>query len=383
MLVSQRALFDIPPNICYLNAASYSPLPLRTLEAGRAAVGRKGRPWTLPASFANEQYERARTAAARLINAEPSDVALIPSISYGVATAAKLLTIPRGTRVLVLEDDHSSPVLEWHSRAEAQGFTVETIKQPDDGDWTSAVLAAIERSGAAPVSLASISWVHWSDGGLTDVDEVGAALRQRGAAFLIDATQGVGVVAMDVKRLDPDFVMFPTYKWVLGPYGRAFLYVAKRHQGGIPLEQISAGRRNVRAENAVYFTDLSYVGDARRFDMGERDYFISMEMAAIGMEMLAEWGAPAVAERLEMLTERIAESVRGIGFSVPEPRLRAPHILSLAFKGGIPPGLIEGLASEGIYVAPRLGRLRISPHVYNDEPDADRFVEALVRRLRG
>jgi selenocysteine lyase/cysteine desulfurase len=383
MLASQRALFDIPPNICYLNAASYSPLPLRTLEAGRAAVGRKGRPWTLPASFANEQYERARTAAARLINAEPSDVALIPSISYGVATAAKLLTIPRGTRVLVLEDDHSSPVLEWHSRAEAQGFTVETIKQPDDGDWTSAVLAAIERSGAAPVSLASISWVHWSDGGLIDVDEVGAALRRRSAAFLVDATQGVGVVAMDVKRLDPDFVMFPTYKWVLGPYGRAFLYVAKRHQGGIPLEQISAGRRNVRAENAVYFTDLGYVGDARRFDMGERDYFISMEMAAIGMEMLAEWGAPAVAERLEMLTERIAEGVRGIGFSVPEPRLRAPHILSLAFKGGIPPGLIEGLASEGIYVAPRLGRLRISPHVYNDEPDADRFVEALVRRLRG
>jgi selenocysteine lyase/cysteine desulfurase len=383
MLASQRALFDIPPNICYLNAASYSPLPLRTLEAGRAAVGRKGRPWTLPASFANEQYERARTAAARLINAEPSDVALIPSISYGVATAAKLLTIPRGTRVLVLEDDHSSPVLEWHARAEAQGFTVETIKQPDDGDWTSAVLAAIERSGAAPVSLASISWVHWSDGGLIDVDEVGAALRRRSAAFLVDATQGVGVVAMDVKRLDPDFVMFPTYKWVLGPYGRAFLYVAKRHQGGIPLEQISAGRRNVRAENAVYFTDLGYVGDARRFDMGERDYFISMEMAAIGMEMLAEWGAPAVAQRLEMLTERIAEGVRGIGVSVPEPRLRAPHILSLAFKGGIPPGLIEGLASEGIYVAPRLGRLRISPHVYNDEPDADRFVEALVRRLRG
>ena len=168
MLASQRALFDIPPDICYLNAASYSPLPLRTQEAGRDAVGRKGRPWTLPASFANEQYERTRTAAARLINAEASDVALIPSISYGVATAAKLLTIPRGTRVIVLEDDHSSPVLEWHSRAEAQGFTVETVKRPDDGDWTSAVLAAIERSGAPPVSLASISSVHWSDGGLID-----------------------------------------------------------------------------------------------------------------------------------------------------------------------------------------------------------------------
>ena len=111
---------------------------------------------------------------------------------------------------------------------------------------------------------------------------------------------------MDVKRLDPDFVIFPTYKWLLGPYGRAFLYVAKRHQSGIPLEQTAAGRRNVRAENAVYFTDLSYVPDARRFDMGERDHFISLEMASIGMEMMADWGASAVVQRLTMLTERIA-----------------------------------------------------------------------------
>jgi len=382
MLASQRALFEIPPHICYLNAASYSPLPIRTQEAGRAAVLRKGTPWMLEASFAGQQNERARIAAARLINAEPSDVALTPSISYGVATAAKLLTIPRGTRVIVLENDHSSPVLEWHARAEAQGFTVETVRQPGDADWTSAVLAAIERSGAAPVSLASISSVHWSDGGLIDLDKVAASLRRQGAAFLIDATQGVGVLAMDVKRLDPDFVLFPTYKWVLGPYGRAFLYVAKRHQGGIPLEQTSAGRRNVRAENTVYFTDLSYVPDARRFDMGERDYFISMEMASIGMEMLAEWGTSAVVQRLGMLTERIAEAVRGIGVSVPDVQLRAPHILSLAFKGGTPAGLIEGLASEGVYVALRLGRMRVSPHVYNDEADTDRFVEVLGRRLR-
>jgi selenocysteine lyase/cysteine desulfurase len=241
----------------------------------------------------------------------------------------------------------------------------------------------IERSGAAPVSLASISSVHWSDGGLINVDKVRAALRRQGAAFLIDATQGVGVLAMDVARLDPDFVLFPTYKWVLGPYGRAFLYVAKRHQGGIPLEQTSAGRRNVRAENAVYFTDLNYVPDARRFDMGERDYFISMEMASIGMEMLAEWGASAVVQRIAMLTDRIAEGVRGLSVSVLDAQLRAPHILSLAFKGGMPAGLVEGLASEGVYVAPRLGRMRVSPHVYNDEADADRFVEVLSKRLRG
>jgi selenocysteine lyase/cysteine desulfurase len=383
MLVSQRALFEIPRDICYLNSASASPLPLRTLEAGRAAVRRKGAPWTLTASFVPQQYERARSAAARLIHADPADVALIPSISYGVATVAKILKIARGTRVIVLEDDHSSPVLEWHARAEAQGFAVDTVRRPDNGDWTAAVLAVIERPDAPPVSLASISSLHWSDGALIDVEKVGAALRRQGAIFLIDATQSVGVLAMDVRRLDPDFVMFPTYKWLLGPYGRAFLYIARRHQDGIPLEQTADGRRDVRAENAAYFSDLRYLPNARRFDMGERDYWISLEMASIGMEMMAEWGAEAVAERLRMLTNRIAEGVSGLGLHVLETHLRTPHILSLGFRDGVPKGLVESLASEGIHVATRLGRMRVSPHVFNDEEDADRFVAGLGKRLRG
>ena len=381
MLASQRGLFDMPRDICYLNSASYSPLPLRTQQAARAAVGRKARPWTLDASFANRQHERARIAAARLINAEASDVALIPSISYGVAAAAKLLTIPPGARVLVLENDHSSPVLEWQTRSAAQGFAVEAVRQSGDGDWTSAVLAAIERQGAPPVALASISSVHWSDGGLLDVESVAAALRRQGAVFLIDATQGAGVLAMNVKILDPDFVLFPTYKWLLGPYGRAFIYIARRHQDGIPLEQTAFGRRDVRSDGATYFADLNYVADARRFDMGERDHFISMEMAAIGMEMMAEWGTDAVCERLAMLTCRIEEGLRGLRVRIPDRRLRAPHVLSLGFEGGLPDDLVEGLAAEGIYVAPRLGRMRISPHVFNDEEDADRLVSALARRL--
>ncbi|MCA6124092.1 aminotransferase class V-fold PLP-dependent enzyme [Bradyrhizobium sp. WSM 1704] len=382
MLPSQRDLFDVPRDVCYLNSASYSPLPLTTQEAGRAAVGRKGRPWTLDAGFAHRQYERVRSAAARLINADGDDIALIPAISYGVATMAKVLTIPRGTRVIVLENDHSSPVLEWYGRAEAQGFVVETVRQPSDGDWTSAVSAAIERPGAPPVGLASISSVHWSDGGMIDVDRVQAALRRHGAMFVIDATQSAGVIAMDVKQLDPDAVLFPTYKWLVGPYGRAFLYVAKRHQGGVPLEQTSSGRRNVNSENPVYFGDLGYVDNAQRYDMGERDYFISLEMASIGMEMMAGWGTAAISQRLAMLTQRIADGVRELGFDMLDRRVRAPHILSLGVAGGVSKDLIARLAAENIYVAPRLGRMRISPHVFNDEADVDRFVAVLAQKLR-
>jgi selenocysteine lyase/cysteine desulfurase len=138
----------------------------------------------------------------------------------------------------------------------------------------------------------------------------------------------------------------------------------------------------VRAEQDVYFTDTDYVGDARRFDMGERDHFISMEMASIGMEMMAEWGTEAVAARLRVLTTRLAETLsdatRRGRISFPQARVRTPHIFSLGFRDGIPKGLMQSLAVQKIYVAPRLGRLRVGPHVYNDEADIDRFARAFL-----
>jgi selenocysteine lyase/cysteine desulfurase len=375
MLPSQRALFDIPREVCFLNAAAWSPLPLAVQEAGRIGVGRKGQPWKLDADFMAKQYERARTAAAALIGANPVDIALIPSVGYGVSTAGKVMSLPRGSRVLVLQDDHTSPVLEWMSRAEQGGYTVEQVKQPADGDWTSAVLDAMARKDAAPLSLVSISSVHWSDGGALDLSRIAEAVRQKGAAFLVDATHDAGVRHIDVKTLDPDFLIFPTYKWVLGPYGRAFMYVARRHQNGVPLEQTAPARKGVAAEQKVYFRDLSYADGARRYDMGERDHFITLEMAAVGMEMMAGWGNDAIVARLGMLTDRLADGLANTGVRVLDRKLRAPHLICLQFPKGMADDLPQKLAAENVYAAPRLGRLRISPHVYNDEQDVDRFVE--------
>ena len=379
MLPCQRDLFDIPRDVCFLNAAAWSPVPFAVQEAGRMGVARKGQPRKNDADFMAKQYERARRAAAALIGADAVDIALIPSVGYGVSTAGKVMSLARGSRVLVVQDDHTSPVLEWMSRAEQGGYTVEQVKQPGDGDWTSSVLEAMARKDAAPLSLVSISSVHWSDGGAIDLPRIAEAARQAGAALLVDATHDAGVRRIDVKTLDPDFLIFPTYKWVLGPYGRAFLYVAKRHQNGVPLEQTAPARKGVAAEQKVYFRDLSYADGARRYDMGERDHFITLEMAAVGMEMMAGWGNDPIVARLAMLTDRLADGLANCGVRVIDRKLRAPHLLCLQFPKGMADDLPQKLTAENVYAAPRLGRLRISPHVYNDEQDVDRFVDVFKK----
>ena len=382
MLASQRALFDMPRDICFMNAAAWSPLPKSAVEAGKVGAERKSRPWELTPEFSNEQNERARSAAAKMINADPNDVALISSVGYGVSTAAKSYRIPAGHRVIVLDSDHSSPTLEWMTRAKQDAFEIDVVKVGADHDWTSAVLEAIARPGAKPIALTSISSVHWSDGALLDIDKVQAALKPLGAGLLIDATHGAGVLSMDVTTLDPDFVIFPTYKWLLGPYARAFLYVAKRNQNGIPLEQTSYGRKRVSAEDQKYFTDLDYVQNARKYDMGERDFFVSLDVAAHSMELISSWGLKNIRQRLIMLTDTIADKLIGSNdIHILRRDLRAPHILSLGFPNGMPAEFTKRLAAQKVYAAARLGRLRVSPHVYNDEEDCARFADVILSSL--
>ena len=384
MLDCKRHLFSIPDDVVFFNAAAWSPLPQPSVEAGQKAMLLKANPWDMQPGADEAEFERARTAAASVINAENGDIALIASVGYGVSTAAKILDLPAGSKILALDNDHSSPVLEWMTRPAGQELRVEFVKPDESRDWTSAVLDHLERAKGDPPALLSISSIQWSDGGVIDLNLVQAELKARGIKLLVDATHEVGVVPVDVKELDPDFLIFPTYKWLLGPYGRSFLYVAKRHQDGIPLEQTSYARKRVVAEDDQHFTDLNYIDSARRFDMGERDFFVSLRVASTSIELVHSWGAAEIRDRLQMLTNRIEEGLldRQVPVTMLERKLRSPHILSLGFPNGMPADFENVLRSRRVFAAPRLGRLRLSPHVYNNEDDCDRLVDELANILR-
>lgn len=360
----------MPADVAYLNAAAYGPLP-RAIEAlGLMGVSGKVAPWRLDRAATTVVAEQARAAAARLIGAAPADVSIAPATSYALAAAAANIPLARGHRVLVLEGDFPSLVLPFRRLAEERGGLVDVVPRPANHDWTSAVLARVEAPGA-PVGVAALTPLHWTDGCLVDLGRIAPALRRHGAALVVDATQAAGVLPLDVEALQPDFLAFPTYKWLLGPYNAAFLYAAPRHHAGRPLELHG---------NAAPGGLLA--SSARRYDVGERDNPVTLPMALAGLELMLDWGVPAIGATLASVTEALAEAVvtarPDLGITALPAHFRAPHILGLRFAGGLPEGAVARLAEGGVYVSERDGGLRVSPHLYNDAADIEHFVMALT-----
>lgn len=370
MLPSQHALFEITPEICYLDGAAYSPSPRSVRAAGEHGVLTKSEPWNHPGARDDAPVERTRAAAARLIGAAPDDVAILGSVSQGIATAARNLALPSGHRILRMENEFPSQSLIWDRLATERGLVPDIVPRPADGDWTAALRAAITRPGASPIAVAALTPLHWSDGAVVSIDRLMPVLREMGAAIVVDATQAVGVIPIDVAALQPDFLTFPAYKWLLGPYSLGFLYAAPHRQDGLPIEENSTNRLGGIPASG-----------ARRYDKGERNDPILLPMALAGMELLLDWGVEAVAEHLRHVTNRLAQHASSLGLEVLPAELRAPHILGVRILGGMPPGLIAALAEEGVYCSDRLGVLRVSPHVWCREEDPDRFRDVLGRAL--
>lgn len=387
MLSCQRDLFDIPADVAYLNAAYMGPLPRPAIAAGAAGVALKGRPWTItPAQFF-DPVEEVRGLFAGLIGAPDGEgVALIPSASYGLSLAASLLPVAAGERILVLEDQFPSNVYPWRRLAATRGAVVDTVPRRADGNWTRAVLDALERAetGAAPVAIVACPQVHWSDGCTVDLERIGVACRGRGAALVVDGTQSVGAMPFEVATIDPDFLVVASYKWLLGPYSLGFVYVAPRHREGAPLEDgwISrAGSRNFAA--LTDYTD-QFESGARRYDVGERSNFALMPIARVSLSLVAQWTPAAIAAYAGRLTDRLVAETAALGCVAPPPAVRAPHLVGLSLPAGVDgAALTRRLAEARVSVSLRGPRLRLSPHVYNTDADVDRLVAVLAEELAG
>ena len=380
-LPCQRHLFDIPDDVAYLNCAYMSPLLRRVTEAGQRAVARKVRPWEItPADFFSEIGQARRLFATLLgggVGAD--DVAIVPSVSYGMAVACANLPLARSQTVLLLDEEFPSVILPWRERALEAGARALLLPRPADDDWTRVILEAIDQRTA----VAALPALHWTDGALIDLSRVAARLREVGAALVVDATQSLGAMPFVMTEVQPDFLVATSYKWLLGPYSLGFLYVAPQHQQGRPVEYnwiTRAGSEDFTAL-ASYGGEFRFQPGARRFDVGETSNFALMPMAIAALEQLLEWGVPSIGDSIAALTGPLVARAAELGLEAVPAARRAPHYVGLRFPGGVPPELPRRLAAERVYVSVRgRGALRVTPHVYNTEADIDRLIRAIGGR---
>ncbi len=374
VLDSQRHLFRIPDDITYLNCAYMSPQLVAVEEAGIEAVKRKSAPWSITIEDFFEDSERARVLYAGLIGAEADDIALIPSASYGIATAARNVHVGPGEKIVLLADQFPSNYYTWKVLAEKRGATLSVLPAPANGDWTSALLAVIGED----VAVVAIPHVHWTDGSQVDLAAVSARCHQVACALVLDLTQSVGAMPFDVASIEPDFVITAAYKWLLGPYSFGFLYAHPRHHDGNPLEENWMARDNSRDLAALAHYSDNYHAGARRFDVGERSNFVLLPMVIRALEQLTEWGVANISAALGGLNSYLAERAVDAGFGVSAAGFKAPHLTGLQVSNQNPRAVLEALHRAGVYVSLRGECVRVSPHLYNDRSDIDRLIEALL-----
>jgi selenocysteine lyase/cysteine desulfurase len=274
---------------------------------------------------------------------------------------------------VLLADDFPSTVYTCRALAEEKGAELVTVERPIEGDWTAALIEAVTPETA----LVCTPHVHWVCGSLIDLAALSRRCREVGAALVLDTTQSTGALPLDMAAVDPDYRVAASYKWMMGPYSLGFLYVAPRRQGGVPVE-----RGWVMREGAEDFRRLTryppaYAAGARRFDMGERSNFALLPVAGAAIEQLLAWGLDNISETLGYRTSAIAARLVERGITAVPEHLRGPHYLSVRFPDGIDDATVERLATRNVHVSIRGESMRITPHLYNNDEDVERLIEAL------
>lgn len=374
-----RELFGIPPEVSYLNCAYMAPQMKSVEEAGKAWLSRKSRPWEITPEDFFAEAEESRRLFARLVGGEPEGVAVVPSVSYGIAVAAANVDVRRGDSILVLEEQFPSNFYAWRELAKERGADLIAVPRPKDHDWTRAVVEKMDEK----TSVAAVPNCHWTDGSLLDLEAVGERAREVGATLVVDAIQSLGARPFDVGKVKPDFLVASAYKWLLGPYGVGFMHVGESFREGKPLEHNWVNRE--KSEDFTRLTDYTdnFQPGARRYDMGGRGNFLQLSMANEAMRRILDWGVENIAREAGLATDLVEENALERGMAVVPKERRARHMIGLRPQGRVPEDLAARLASENVFVSVRSGSIRVSPHVYNDENDVGRLFEVLDRLLSG
>jgi cysteine desulfurase/selenocysteine lyase len=369
----RRREFPVAEHWAYLDHAAVAPLPRRSGDALREWADDQERHGVIHWPRWGQKVEQARSDCARLICADPSEIAFIANTTQGIGIVAEGFPWRPGDSVVTAAEEYTSNLFPWMNLAD-RGVTLRTVPtRPDGRVWVDDLAAAIDSS----TRLLTISSVEFASGFRNDLDALGELCRARGIAFFVDAIQGLGPLTIDVGRTPIDFLAADGHKWLLGPEGAGLLYI--RREWIERLRPIGVGWKSVTSSYNSSTVDFTLKPDASRWE-GGTFAMAPLQAFARSLELFLEIGPDVVSRRILERADSVRELARSAGWRVygssrPED---VAGIVALEKPGVDPEAFARDLRERGIALSCRRGRVRVSPHMYNSDDDLGRLAGALA-----
>ncbi len=363
----RQAEFPVTRNWAYFDHAAVSPLPRRSGNALRAWTEAQESAGVVAWPEWEQKVEKIRVAVARLINADRDEIAFIASTTQGISLIAEGFPWREGDNVVTAADEFASNIFPWMNLA-SRGVALRQVESRDGRIWLEDLAAAIDST----TRVLAISHVEFATGFRNDLDALAEMCHARGVALFVDAIQGLGPFVIDVRRTPIDFLAADGHKWLLGPESAGLLYV--RRDWIDRLRPIGVGWHSVVGSYNSPRNEFRLKPGAERWEGGSFN-MPGLQCFGASLSLFHELGAREVSARIMDRAEAAREAATAAGWSV-YGSARAPDrsaIVVLERDGVDPQSAARALRREGVVLSCRRGRLRISPHFYNNDDDFRRL----------
>lgn len=389
-LADARAQFPALRDKTFLDAACVSLAPQCAADAVQKflalALQHPSRTATEQHIVMDEARAAARPAAARLLNAEESEIALVESTTHGLSIVARAIPLAPGDRVIVSDLEFLQVAIPW---LQLDGVAVEPVPHRAAAIALDDIAARI----TPRTRVLAISSVQWSSGYRVDLAALSALCRERNLWLVVDAIQQLGAVPLDVRSTPVDFLVCGGHKWLNAPFGCGFLYIRRDAlprlrpplAGYLSLTPPAGGWGQYFQNPATTpVRDYAFVNEARCYEIGGTSNYPGAIGLAASLDLIHSLGQQQIAEHIHSLTDYLIAGLRSLGLAIVTDFARAHRAGIVTFSAGSPQqnvALMERLAAQGILVSVRytsgVGGVRVSCHFFNTRDDLDRLLAAL------
>lgn len=369
--------FPILENWNFFNHAGVAPIPRRAAMAVVKYAGQAAENAYMDSGW-YKQVEELRSVAASLINADRKEVAFIKNTSEGLAQVAHGINWKEGDRIVTTAVEYPANAYPWLDLAQRKAVEVVRVEEVTDAGGVRRVpLEKILEAASHPKTrLITLSHVEYGSGQRHNLAAVGRFCREHDIRLCVDGIQSIGVVPVDVRAMNIDYLSADGHKWMLGPEGAGIFYCRREL---IPeTHPVLVGWMNVK--KALDFDRIDYQlrDDSGRFECGSHNIPGLMGLKA-SLELISAVGVEAITGRVKALTDRLIAGLQDRGFTVVSPRGEGETsgIVSFTREGIDPAAIAKRLNQEKFEIAVRAGRLRCSPHFYNTQEQIDGLLRAI------